>query len=119
MSYPNIIHVHPGSYVRVRDQSWCCAIEVAIGFGNLISFIVDNQHDGNILREIIQQVSRNYPGKPYPSVLTSSFDGRVYDVSQNVRNFINSFKHLFLIILFSDSSLQLPYNLVNDRGERS
>ncbi len=66
------------------DHNWCQAIECSIGFYNLCGFIVDNQHDGDVLREIMQNVLRSHRGKPHPPVFTSSFSGRVYDVTQNV-----------------------------------
>ena len=70
----------------MKDQNWCYAIECAVGFMNLCGFIVDNQNDGDILRGLINQALQNHRGKPNPPVFTSSFDGRVYDVSGNVRN---------------------------------
>ena len=69
----------------MKEQSWCCAIEVAIGFSSLIGFVVDNQADGDLLRDLIKRVLSSHHGKPHPSVFTSRFDGRVYDVSRNVR----------------------------------
>ncbi len=73
-----------GSFIKVKDQNWVCAIEVAVGFSTLIGFIVDNQADVDILRGIINQVLSQHRGKPHPPVFTGSFDGRVYDVQRNV-----------------------------------
>ena len=70
--------------MKVRDQNWCFAIEIALGFNTLIGFIVDNQSDGDILRGLIKQTVSRHPGKPHPPVFTGAFNGRVYDVTRNV-----------------------------------
>ena len=87
--------------MKVKDQNWVCAIEVAVGFSTLIGFAVDNQSDGDVLRGIISQVLSQHRGKPHPPVFTGSFDGRVYDVQRNVSNYTTPCFDVIISLMYS------------------
>ena len=52
-----------GSFIGVRDQFWCFAIETCISYSVLSGFIVDNNHDAQtfkvIARDVFHRIGRN------------------------------------------------------------
>ena len=45
-----------GSMINIRDEKWTIPIQKCIGIGNLHAFVVDNNNDSAILRQIMKEV---------------------------------------------------------------
>lgn len=74
MHTPLSVHVlFLGSFIKVKEQEWCFAIECCIGFGNLCGFIVDNHEDESKFKAIVREVMRRHPRAYFPPCLTSRF----------------------------------------------
>ena len=70
-----------GSLISLKDYKWNTAIEQVVKMGILRAFAVDNHQDADTYKAIARRVMQ---GRPIPEAIISSFEGRVYDVSQYV-----------------------------------
>ena len=70
-----------GAMLNLKDYRWSCAVEQAIKRSILHAFVVDNEHDAAIFKQIVRSV---YSSGIKPECITSRFSDQVYDVSRNV-----------------------------------
>lgn len=64
-----------GSLIKLKDQHWDLATECCLG-GILHAFLVDNDQDAKILRQIMSKVMG---AERKPPIITSAFMGTVYN----------------------------------------
>ncbi|KAL1512549.1 hypothetical protein ABEB36_002130 [Hypothenemus hampei] len=83
--YKNSFQYEPkgplGAYMKLKDKKWGVAVEGFLGRGILNAFIVDNQRDGKILRDIF---SKCLEGERQPTIITSKFINRKHNVQENL-----------------------------------
>lgn len=64
-----------GRHVRMEDESWAAAIEMAVGFHTLCTFIVHDSHDSQLLESF-------FPDRGYrPTILIANVDRERYQIS--------------------------------------
>ena len=70
-----------GSMITIKDQRWTIPIQKSIGIGNLHAFVVDNNNDAGILRQIMKEVFQRerVPVKFMPFIIQYSYavSGRI------------------------------------------
>lgn len=64
-----------GSMISIRDEKWTIPIQKCIGIPNLHAFIVDNNNDSAILRQIMKEVFQREraPVKFMPIIIQYSY----------------------------------------------
>ena len=65
--------ISSGAYVKVKEQKWCFAIEMSIGFGTLCGFVVTSHDDEHKLKEIIRDICKRHRRNSIPPCFTSRF----------------------------------------------
>ena len=67
------LHSLLGAYIRLKEQKWCVAIEISIGYSTLCGFVVTSHDDEYKLKGIIRDVCKKHHSNFTPPVFTSSF----------------------------------------------
>ena len=64
-----------GSMITIKDQRWTIPIQKCIGIGNLHAFVVDNNNDAAVLRQIMKEVFQRerVPVKFMPFIIQYSY----------------------------------------------
>ena len=74
-----------GSFIQVKDIKWAHVAERVLG-RKITSFCVDNQADGEVLRNLMSEV--NFDHKGMPIVIVSKFRNKVRPECMSVCSFM-------------------------------
>ena len=75
-----------GSMITIRDQKWTIPVQKCIGTGNLYAFVVDNNNDAAVLRQIMKDVFQREraPVKFMPFIIQYQYTTTHYSCSSRV-----------------------------------
>ena len=75
-----------GSMIAIKDQKWTIPVQKCIGIGNLYAFVVDNNNDAAVLRQIMKDVFQREraPMKFMPFIIQYHYTNSHYSCSSRV-----------------------------------